>query len=104
MSLQLEMFSIHDSAAKAYLTPFFCPTTAVAIRNFKAAANEEGHQFNRHAGDYTLFLLGIFEADTGKVLPSKTATPLGRAIDYIENDIPELPRALMEAPAVQGGE
>ena len=48
-------FCVFDSAAKRYLEPFFCPSVEFAIREFKSAANTEGHMFSKYPADYTLF-------------------------------------------------
>lgn len=81
----LKVFSVYDKAAEAFLQPFFAPTVGIAIRNFRTAANQEDHQFHRHADDYTLFELGEFDESTGKLEPS-TPHSLGNALQYVEAD------------------
>lgn len=76
----MKMFAIYDSKAEAYLAPIFCPTTAVALRMFKTAAEEEGHTFEKHAGDYTLFELGTWDEQTGHVTEHQAQINLGTAL------------------------
>lgn len=63
----MNIYSVHDSKAEAYLTPLFAPTDGVALRMFVQAAQEEGHQFNKHAADFTLFKIGSFDQITGMI-------------------------------------
>ncbi len=79
----LKSFSIYDTKAEAFLPPFFCPTSGVAIRNFEAAANEQGHAFNKHATDYNLFELGTFDDVTGIITSLKAPISHGLAITMI---------------------
>ncbi len=67
----MEIFSVHDSKANAYLTPFFAPTEGVALRQLSSAIKDENHEFNRYAEDYTLFQVGHWDEDTGTI----TGTP-----------------------------
>lgn len=78
----LKAFSIRDSKAEAYITPFFCPTAGVAIRNFEAAANEEGHAFQLHSEDYCLFQIGEFDDATGILTRTEQPITLGLAVNY----------------------
>lgn len=77
------LFSVYDSAAGMYLAPFDAPSLEFAIREFRRAANDPGHQFNRFPEDYTLFYIGDFDGSSG-TLESKEPTSLGVAITLIE--------------------
>ncbi len=81
-----KLFSVFDSKAEAFLNPFYCPTSGLAIRSFEQAANEEGHQFHMHAGDYTLFELGEWNADSGQTTNHKAPINHGLAITFINNN------------------
>lgn len=80
-----KIFTVHDSKADAYLTPFYCPTTAVAIRSFTAAAQDSAHDFHRYAADYTLFELGYWNEQGGTISLLESKINLGVAIDFINN-------------------
>lgn len=84
MSKNVILCSIYDSAVKAYLQPFFQRTRGEALRSFRAAVNEEGHNFQVHAADYTLFVIGEFDEDTGKLIPYDTPDNLGKAIEHLD--------------------
>lgn len=79
-------FSIFDSKAEAYLQPFFAPTAGVALRNFEAAANDVNHDFNKYAGDYTLFEIGTFDTTTAGLVPHTSLINLGLALNLIQPD------------------
>ena len=55
----MNIYTIYDSKAEAYLTPFFTDTDATAVRIFTSAATDEQHHFHKYAEDYTLFAIGV---------------------------------------------
>lgn len=61
------IFSVHDSKAEAFMTPFFMPKTAQAQRIFEQMVRDETHQFSRAPHDYTLFEIGMFDDEDGGV-------------------------------------
>ena len=63
----MKVFSVFDSAANAYMQPFFMDTVPLALRAFTAAVNDEDHAFHRHAADYTLFEIGTFDQSSGEL-------------------------------------
>lgn len=88
----IRMFSVFDSKAQAFLQPFFSNNSATAIRSFEAAANDETHDFNRWAADYTLFEIGEFHSEKGEILPAVSLINLGNALQFIK----QAPVALRE--------
>ncbi len=77
-------FSVFDAAAEAYMPPTFMQTKGQAIRSFADAVNEEGSAFGRHAADYTLFHVGMFDEQTGSLKPLATPDSLGNALQFVE--------------------
>lgn len=65
----MKIFTILDSKAKAYMTPFFQKNEDVAVRVLEQACNEQGHIFNTNPEDFSLFQIGIFNEDTGEIVP-----------------------------------
>ncbi len=79
------IYSVFDSKAEAFMTPFFAPTRGVALRSFQEAASTAGHEFHKHASDYQLFELGAFE-DQGAVIEAHASpVPLCPAQEYLED-------------------
>lgn len=74
------IYTVHDTKAEAFLTPFFARNDAVAIRNFTAAIRDETHMFSRNAADYTLFKIGEFSEDVGAIHPADALENLGNAL------------------------
>ncbi len=62
------IFTIYDSKAKAYLTPFFLHQDGMALRVFADCINDATHQFGKHPEDYTLFNIGSWSDDKAKFL------------------------------------
>lgn len=79
----MKCFSVFDSAAQAYLPPFYSKTTGLALRSFETAANNAEHDFHNHAGDYTLFELGSFDESTAYFTPLKAPLNLGTALTLL---------------------
>ena len=65
--MKLELYSVFDKAVKAYMTPFFARARGEAIRSFGDAANDEKHQFGKHANDFVLYYIGEFDDQSGIV-------------------------------------
>ncbi len=82
---RLTIFSIYDSKAQAYLQPFFSNNVETATREFATAVNGEG-QFNRYAGDYSMFLLGTFDQDEGSFVLESAPIHCCNAITLLVTD------------------
>lgn len=85
----MEIFSVYDSKAEAFLTPFFAPTSGVAVRMFESAANDRSHDMHKYGGDYTLFKIGTFDPTSGEVTADKVHANLGLALSYQKSSGPE---------------
>lgn len=65
--MKLVACSIRDAKAEAFMTPMFFQSKAQAIRSFGDAVNNPESDFSKHPEDYTLFTLGLFDPETGKL-------------------------------------
>lgn len=83
----LKVFAVFDSAAGAYLQPFFSINVATAAREMVTAVNSEGHAFQRHSGDYELFLLGEWDQYEGVIKMYETKQSLGIASSFIQKEL-----------------
>ncbi len=88
----LKIYSVFDSKAEAFLQPFYQTTVGLAVRAFETAANEEGHQFQKYAGDYTLFELGEFDQSSGHFTIHTAPVNLGTAITYLNTPSTGVPK------------
>lgn len=82
----LNMFSIFDDKVAAFIQPFFSPTIASAMREFKEACNNTNTNFHKHAGDYTLFHLGKFDPDNAEITMLDTPANLGLALTFVDQN------------------
>ncbi len=94
--MKIRIFSVYDSKAEAYLEPFYSMTVGLATRSFETAVNEEGHQFAKYAGDYTLMELGSFDQGTAGFEIHKQPINLGLASSYVKKaaDAPQPMRVM----------
>lgn len=83
-----QLFTVHDSAAMAYLPPIHYGSIGLALRTFKDAANDPKHAFHTHPKDYTLFHLGSFNDQTATFELFDTAAALGKALDLLDPEAP----------------
>lgn len=95
----MKIFSVYDSKASAYIQPFFATTDAVAIRMFEEAISDPNHQFNKWAGDYTLFSLGEWDENTGSIFAFDTPYNLGTALTFKSQ---RQPAAITNGLEIQG--
>lgn len=77
-----QIFAVYDSAVEAYMEPYFCPSIGVAIRAFKDAVNKDGHPFNSHPDDYTLFKVGEYDPRKGELV-AQAPHSLGNALEFV---------------------
>lgn len=83
--------SIYDHVAKVYTNPAASHNTAVAVRAFVQAANDKAHAIGCNPGDYTMFVTGEFDDETGDVTPFKEHRSLGLAASYVKVRLPSGP-------------
>ena len=83
--MKLHVFSIFDSKSEIFNTPIFLPAIGQARRTFGDQVNDKESPFNKHPEDYTLFLIGEYETDSGKLKPNETPVSYGLAVEYLEN-------------------
>ena len=55
-----QIFTVYDSKAEMYLTPFYQNTINQARRVFSDIINNHEHQFSKNPEDYTLFHVGEY--------------------------------------------
>ena len=84
-----KIYSVHDSAAKAYLPPFFMRTNTEAERAFETTVKDENSQFNKYPGDYTLVSMGTFDEDTGLITATEPQI-IANATKFLSNNLIQL--------------
>lgn len=79
------IYSVHDSAAEAYLLPFLLPTKGLAIRGFGEAVNNPKHDFSKYAEQYVLFELGTFNDATASFEIYSKPLNMGVGVEFKDN-------------------
>jgi len=69
-----KIYSVYDSKSESYTPPFYDHAEGRAIRTFSDCCNDPGHQFGMHPEDYTLFMVGTFDDDTGTIIQDKISS------------------------------
>jgi len=90
-----EIFTIYDSKAQAYLTPFFLHKDGMAMRVFADCVNDKNHQFGKHPEDYTLFRIGSWDDDKAKFLTNNPIA-IGNGVEFIDKEYTEAQRDWIE--------
>lgn len=80
--MKLKIYTVYDSAAMAYITPFFMPTDGQATRVFSDAVNDRSHPYGRHPHDYTLFSIGEFD-DGNASMKTNPPGSIGNGLEFV---------------------
>lgn len=65
-------FSIRDSKAEVYFSPFYQKTTGEAERSFAQLVNDPQTMVGKFPEDYDLYLIGEWNDQTGLLTPLDT--------------------------------
>lgn len=60
-----KVFSVYDSKAKLFSTPFYSHNDQTAERDFARAVNDPNTDLYKFSEDYSLMELGQFDDETG---------------------------------------
>ena len=79
--MKLNIYSIFDRKAKAYLPPFYLRSLDEAKRAFAGIATDQSSMFWKFPEDFSLWQLGIFDDNTGEIQAAVDG-PLDQALVY----------------------
>ncbi len=80
----LEMFSMYDEKAMAFITPFFLQNENMARREINHVGGSEKHMFGRHPEDYCLYQVGTFDDTTCEVIVQHPVRRIGLVSQIME--------------------
>jgi hypothetical protein len=63
----LNIYTVHDAKASAFLVPFFSANDLTAIRQIGMSCRDPGSMFHAFPEDYTLYYLGTFDDQTSEI-------------------------------------
>jgi len=80
------VFSILDTAARAFAQPFYAPAEQVAIRSVRDMVNapERDNQLSRHPEDFELHHIAMFKDDEGVIVPQVKPRLVARCKDLVK--------------------
>lgn len=81
-----KIISVYDSKAGIFNQPMYFISTAEAVRSFIDQVNTKDSAIQKHPEDYTLFLIGEFNLETGELIKQNTPVSLGLAQDYTDTN------------------
>ena len=67
--MRLNVYTIFDSAAGAYMRPFFAQSDGQALRGFTDISCDAEHDIGKHPEDYSLYRIGTFDDQKAKLDP-----------------------------------
>lgn len=76
------VFSVYDSKAEMFNQPMFFKAKPEALRAFSDEANRAESAIAKHPDDYTLFLVGEFDIESGLLIPEKTPQSFGLGREF----------------------
>lgn len=94
--MQLKAYTIHDCKALQYHSPFFAVSDGAATRMVSDLANDRNTMIGRHPRDYTLWLCGTYDDNSGQLVPVAPLVHVTDIIALVQVDEPQptLPFAL----------
>lgn len=84
--MKLQVMAVYDSAARAYLVPFFVSRVEVGQRSFADAAYDKNQQIGRNPEDFTLWHLGEWDDEKASFTLHEPARNLGHATQYLKGE------------------
>lgn len=82
----LRIYTVYDSKVEAYMSPFYCRTDGEAIRAIVAQVRNPEHSFSKFPEDYTLFFMGEFDDQKGRLDPATAPKALGTLLEWSHRD------------------
>lgn len=81
--MHTKVFSVYDTKAACFGTPFFAVSKGVAIRMFTELANDKRSSVSKYPTDFTLWEIGEFEDIKGTLIPLEHNVNLGFAQEFV---------------------
>jgi hypothetical protein len=81
--MKLFIYTVYDSKAECYLSPFYCKSKGEALRSFAEIANDKQSQIGKYPEDFTMFELGEFDDSNAEFKMHKASIALGCAIEFV---------------------
>ena len=80
--MKVQCYAIFDTCSGIYEKPFFSTTDELVKREFQDVATTKDHPINNHPEHYSIWRLGTFDNNTGKIMDEQNEC-LGQAVEAI---------------------
>lgn len=67
----LYIMAIKDKATKVFMTPGYAHNIQMAMRDFADSLNNEQSPMNKHPHDFELYIVGLYDDNTGEIAADK---------------------------------
>lgn len=78
------VYAVFDSAGAAYGSLMVFPSDGLAVRAFREAVVQKDTLINKNPTDFSLFILGRYDATTGDLIPGKAPERIISAVQLME--------------------
>lgn len=82
--METKIFSVYDEASEAYMMPFYSWQNASAIRAVVQQMQDPQSMLSLHPKDFSLYHMGSFNDQDGKIDAISPPILIGRLTDYLE--------------------
>lgn len=87
----VNIYSVLDTKAKAFMQPFFTNNHATAFRGLEQQCKKPDHPFAQFPADFVLAQLGTFDDATGLITPFPSYENLGNMLQFMPASTPASP-------------
>ncbi len=82
--MKLEIFSMFDHKAEAFIPPFYLPNIQMALRTVRDTGKDLSHMFGKHPMEYSLYHLGTWTDHNAEFELHEMAKTLGLVGTIVE--------------------
>lgn len=79
--MKQKIYAVYDSKAEFYGQPFFQRTVGEAVRSWETVCNDGQSAMSKFPADYTLFEIGEYDQETGKITPHHVLKSIATGLD-----------------------
>lgn len=79
--MQMQVYTVRDSAISAFVNPFYARTHEEAMRTCAQAISDKKSAMGTHPENFDLYYLGTYEDNTGKISPLDTPEHIKKFVE-----------------------
>lgn len=88
MKMKIQIFSIYDEKAKAYVNTFFQPHVGQALRAFVNTTKDPKTQIHNNPEDFSLYHIGEFDDSSANIKSFNEPRFLSKATEHVNEPVP----------------